>query len=124
VRQNPFVLLVALSQAGDASGSLFWDDGDSMDTIETKTYNYFEFNVTASNVLTINALVTNDKESSMVLGMVKVLGVHSSVTNVNVNGKDYSNFVYNIPDNILHIYGLDLNMLDETSQTIEWKTAD
>ncbi|CAF4137164.1 unnamed protein product [Rotaria sp. Silwood2] len=47
-RGNPFILLVALSQSGNASGSLFWDDGDSMDTIETKTYNYFEFNVTAS----------------------------------------------------------------------------
>ena len=29
-RGNPFVLLVALSQSGNASGSLFWDDGDSL----------------------------------------------------------------------------------------------
>ncbi|CAF3783626.1 unnamed protein product [Rotaria sordida] len=57
-RGNPFVLLVALSQSGNASGSLFWDDGDSM-------------------------------------GMLQ----------------------------ILLIYGLDLNMLDETRQTIEWTTA-
>ncbi|CAF4792919.1 unnamed protein product, partial [Rotaria sp. Silwood2] len=29
-RGNPFVLLVAQSQSGSASGNLFWDDGDSI----------------------------------------------------------------------------------------------
>ncbi len=28
-RGNPFELLVALSQSGNAHGNLFWDDGDS-----------------------------------------------------------------------------------------------
>ena len=39
-RGNPFTLIVALSSFGNTTGSLFWDDGDS---IETKIYNYFEF---------------------------------------------------------------------------------
>ncbi|CAF4811669.1 unnamed protein product, partial [Rotaria socialis] len=34
------------SQWGNASGNLFWDDGDSIDSIETKTYNYLEFSLT------------------------------------------------------------------------------
>jgi len=51
-------------------------------------------------VLTINALVTNYKDSSMALGMVKVLGLNKTVTKVNVNGKVYSNFLYNIPDDV------------------------
>jgi len=29
-RENPFTLLVASSKSGDASGTLFWDDGDSI----------------------------------------------------------------------------------------------
>jgi alpha-glucosidase (family GH31 glycosyl hydrolase) len=29
-RGNPFQLLVALSASGNASGNLFWDDGDSI----------------------------------------------------------------------------------------------
>ena len=66
-RGNPFQLLVALSSSGSASGNLFWDDGDTIgmfppvsifcltkdsiivDSLETKTYNYFEFSL-ASNV--------------------------------------------------------------------------
>jgi hypothetical protein len=36
----------------------------------------------------------------MSLGMVKVLGLNKSVSNVNVNGKAYSNFLYNIPDDV------------------------
>ena len=65
-RGNPFELLVALSQSGNANGNLFWDDGDSigeflssfihrfvlllfdLDSIDNKTYNYFEFNITSS----------------------------------------------------------------------------
>jgi hypothetical protein len=50
--------------------------------------------------LTINAVVTNYKDSAMALGLVKVLGVNKAVTNVNVNGKAYANYLYNIPDNV------------------------
>jgi alpha-glucosidase (family GH31 glycosyl hydrolase) len=31
-RGNPFTLLVALSDSGNANGNLFWDDGDSLGT--------------------------------------------------------------------------------------------
>ncbi len=36
----------------------------------------------------------------MVLDIIKVLGLNKTVSNVNVNGKAYSNFVYNIPDDV------------------------
>ncbi|KAK4829986.1 hypothetical protein QYF61_008156 [Mycteria americana] len=37
-RLNPFGLIIALDEQGEASGSLFWDDGDSVDTIEKENY--------------------------------------------------------------------------------------
>ncbi|XP_010220406.1 PREDICTED: maltase-glucoamylase, intestinal-like, partial [Tinamus guttatus] len=37
-RLNPFGLTIALDDHGEASGSLFWDDGDSIDTIENGIY--------------------------------------------------------------------------------------
>ncbi|CAF5129605.1 unnamed protein product, partial [Rotaria magnacalcarata] len=119
-RGNPFTLLVAQSDAGTASGNLFWDDGDSIDSIETKTYNYMEFSLTNFNKLTINTLVSNYKESAMRLDLIKILGVNKFVTSVTVNGKIYSNYLYNIPDKILLIYALALDMLTQSSQTIQW----
>ncbi|CAF4427739.1 unnamed protein product, partial [Adineta steineri] len=62
-RGNPFSLLVAPSQFGNASGNLFWDDGDSIDSVGTNTYNYFEFTLTTSNTLTIDPLSANYKDS-------------------------------------------------------------
>ncbi|CAF3709824.1 unnamed protein product [Rotaria sordida] len=119
-RGNPFILLVAQSQAGDAKGNLYWDDGDSIDSIETKTFNYLEFILTTSNTLTINALVTNYKYSPMRLDLVKILGVNKSVTNVTVNGKPYSDYLYNFLDQVLLIHGLNMDMLAQSSQTIQW----
>ncbi|CAF3436622.1 unnamed protein product, partial [Rotaria sp. Silwood2] len=122
-RGNPFTLLVAQSQSGSANGNLFWDDGESIDSIETKIYNYLEFSLTDFNKLTINTLVSNYKDFAMRLDLVKILGVNKFVTNVTVNGKIYSNFLYNIPDQILVVYALDLDMLAQSSQTIQWSTS-
>jgi hypothetical protein len=66
-RANAFQLLVALSSSGNASGNLYWDDGDSigmyssiliflssllfldnLDPIGTKSYNYLEFTLTSA----------------------------------------------------------------------------
>jgi lysosomal alpha-glucosidase len=117
-RDNPFTLLIAQSQSKTASGSLFWDDGDS---IEMKSYNYLNFSV-SDNVLTINVPVRN-YNTSMRLEIIKILGVDHPVTNVKINGKPYTEFLYNIPDQILLIYGLDLDMLSTANQIIQWTTT-
>ncbi|CAF1325747.1 unnamed protein product [Adineta steineri] len=140
-RGNPFTLLVVQSQWGNANGNLFWDDGDSIgiliillfdnnikqslsskfsDSIETKTYNYLEFSLMNGTTLRIDALVTNYQDRPMRLELVKILGVNKTVTNVNINGKSYTNFLYNIFDQILLIYGLELDMLTQSIQTIQW----
>ena len=43
-RKNPFGLLVAL-KSNEANGTLFWDDGYSIDSIDAKHFNMFEFTV-------------------------------------------------------------------------------
>eukprot|EP00112_Aurelia_sp_Birch-Aquarium-sp1_P009032 Seg2012.11_Seg2012.9 transcript_id=Seg2012.11_Seg2012.9/GoldUCD/mRNA.D3Y31 product="Maltase-glucoamylase intestinal" protein_id=Seg2012.11_Seg2012.9/GoldUCD/D3Y31 len=37
-RKNPFGLVVALDKNGDAKGTLFWDDGESKDTVKNGKY--------------------------------------------------------------------------------------
>ena len=94
-RDNPFTLLVAQSQAKTASGSLFWDDGDS---IEMKSYNYLKFSL-SKNVLTIDVPVRN-YNTTMRLEIIKILGVDQPVGNVKINEKSYTEFLYNIPDQV------------------------
>jgi hypothetical protein len=64
------------------------------------------FYLSIQNTLTINALVGNYKDLPMSLGLVKVLGLNKTVTNVKVNGKAYPNFLYNIPDDVCILYWL------------------
>uniref|UniRef100_A0A8C3J0N4 Maltase-glucoamylase n=1 Tax=Calidris pygmaea TaxID=425635 RepID=A0A8C3J0N4_9CHAR len=47
-RKNPMGLIIALDDNNEALGELFWDDGESTGTIESKTYILYEFKV--SNV--------------------------------------------------------------------------
>lgn len=49
---QPLHLVSALSDDGSASGDLFWDDGESIDTYENNQYAYIVFNV--SQVLIFN----------------------------------------------------------------------
>ncbi|XP_045930577.1 maltase-glucoamylase, intestinal [Micropterus dolomieu] len=46
-RRNPMGLIVALDENNQAAGELFWDDGDSRETV--KTGNYIHYNFTAVN---------------------------------------------------------------------------
>lgn len=49
---QPLHLISALTDDGLASGDLYWDDGESIDTYETNEYSYIIFSV--AQVLTIN----------------------------------------------------------------------
>ncbi|EMP39847.1 Maltase-glucoamylase, intestinal [Chelonia mydas] len=45
-RKNPMGLIIALDDKGQAAGDLFWDDGETRDTVETKNYVHYQFSVT------------------------------------------------------------------------------
>jgi len=44
-RKNPFGLIIALDDSGRASGSLYWDGGDTIQPLETGDFALFEFAV-------------------------------------------------------------------------------
>ncbi len=70
------------------------------------TDNFLCFDLPTQNTLTINGVVTNYKDLPMPLDTVKVLGLKKAVTNVNVNGKAYSDFLYDIPNEVCIRYRL------------------
>jgi len=44
-RKNPFGLIIALDDSGRASGSLYWDGGDTIQPLETGEYALLQFSV-------------------------------------------------------------------------------
>lgn len=42
-RKNPLKLLVALNTSRRATGKLFWDDGEGIDTIEKEQFDILDF---------------------------------------------------------------------------------
>ncbi|CAL8350989.1 unnamed protein product [Lota lota] len=73
-RQNPLGLIVALSDAGSAHGSLFWDDGEGIDTYGTGAYLLTTFTA-ASSKLTSQVVHSNPTAADrLLLGWVRVWG--------------------------------------------------
>lgn len=55
---QPLHLVSALSDDGSATGDLFWDDGESIDTYESDQYAYIVFKV--AQVLLLFSSACND----------------------------------------------------------------
>ncbi|KAL6079351.1 P-type domain-containing protein [Balamuthia mandrillaris] len=94
-RLNPYSLLVASSLNGSAKGTLFVDDGDSLDTIAGGAYALIEY--TLSNFTQLNAKVVRSSYSflpRLSLGKVTIMGVPKAPTSAQLNGQSTA-FNYN-----------------------------
>ncbi|XP_033108978.1 maltase-glucoamylase, intestinal-like [Anneissia japonica] len=92
-RQNPLGMIVALDDADEATGALFWDDGDSVDTYENG--NYFLADIVCSKGV-LTGTVTNNGGSAaggLQWNTIRVLGV-TSVSSVMVGRVNHSSFAF------------------------------
>uniref|UniRef100_A0A671MMX9 alpha-glucosidase n=1 Tax=Sinocyclocheilus anshuiensis TaxID=1608454 RepID=A0A671MMX9_9TELE len=121
-RLNPLGLLVALDDGGSAHGSLFWDDGEGIDTVQNKRFLLTSFSV--SSVLLTDGLAEADR---LTLGVVKVWGVSAPVTQVimKVTGKPDAKleFTYNAEVQELQFDATSQSHTIEKPFTITWSTA-
>ncbi|KAL3284606.1 hypothetical protein HHI36_018760 [Cryptolaemus montrouzieri] len=115
-RQTPLQLLVALDEEGSASGKLYWDDGDSLNSYEEKRYSLSTFTAD-KNVLRVANVYRQELPPN--LGNVTVLGVQSTVSSVSVNGQDIQSFSYDPVQKVLSIEKLDLDF--KNSMVLSWK---
>ncbi|CAM5085627.1 unnamed protein product [Natator depressus] len=85
-RLNPFGLIIALDEQGEASGSLFWDDGDSIDSIEKEVYFLAKYTFSEGQMRT--KIVKNGYRGvdSLIYNTVQVLGVTSRPNAFVLNG--------------------------------------
>lgn len=86
-RLNPFSLIIAPDEQGEASGSLFWDDGDSIDSIEREEYFYVEYQF--SNKALKATVIKNGYRgiATLAYDTIQVLGFTSKPNVVFMNGE-------------------------------------
>ncbi len=86
-RRNPFGLIVAPDSVGNSTGSLYWDDGESYNSITSSAYSLYEFEYTElgnQNLLSI-IVKKNGFASSNRLNKVRIFGVKSLPTKVTLD---------------------------------------
>ncbi|XP_034556178.1 maltase-glucoamylase, intestinal [Notolabrus celidotus] len=133
-RRNPMGLIVALDDKDQAAGELFWDDGDSRDTVKTGNHIHYQFSA-VSGMLTIQATHAGYEDpANITFETITILGFPhppASVTLTHVGTGSAGNNTTPVPDsNIQHnrfnealfLTGLSLTLGE--SYIVRWGVAD
>lgn len=106
-RLNPFHLLVMLDESKEASGLLYLDDGETIDSPELSLYNHIEFAASNDQVHSKVLHWTYHAEEAR-LARISILGLNEPISRVEINGSDHSHFQYDPSTNVLLINNFDL----------------
>ena len=109
-RKNDFELLVALDSDNSANGKLFFDDGDTIDTLKLGEYFWGKLELFER---TLRMMVEHDGTPELEyisITRVVVLGMVEVVASVIVNGNTHTDWVYS--DGGLFIDNLELAVND------------
>ncbi|KAF7223565.1 lysosomal alpha-glucosidase [Nothobranchius furzeri] len=112
---QPLHLVSALSDDGSASGDLFWDDGESLDTYETNQYTYIVFSV-SQKAMTSQVLHSSQEASFLSVDSTSFYGVPEKPSRVLVNTREVP-FTYR-DNQVLTVTGLGLSLAQNF--TISW----
>ncbi|XDB49452.1 hypothetical protein AB1E18_003025 [Capra hircus] len=121
-RRNPLGLIIALDESKEAKGELFWDDGETKDTVANNLYLLCEFSVTQNRLEVKILQSTYTDPNNLAFKEIKILGTQE-LNNVAVkqNGVPIQvspNVTYDSNLQVALITGIDL-VLGET-YTVEW----
>ncbi|XP_020616218.1 maltase-glucoamylase, intestinal-like [Orbicella faveolata] len=120
-RKKPMGLIVALGDEGEASGQLFWDDGESIDTVKNSKYLLIKFSADESG-LTFSTEKNGYSASDLPKwGSVTVYGLDKDdiKTPLSVDGQDMQDkATYDGDTKVLNITGLSLSINEE--HQIKW----
>lgn len=121
-RRNPLGLIIALDDNKEAKGELFWDDGETKDTVANNVYLLCEFSVT-QNRLDVKILRSTYKDpNNLIFKEIKILGTQKpnniTVKHNGVLSQVSPNVTYDPNRQVALITGLDL-VLGE-AYTVQW----
>jgi alpha-glucosidase (family GH31 glycosyl hydrolase) len=90
-RKNPFGLIIILNSHGNANGDLFYDDGESINTIKTKSYYYSKYHWSSLNQKLIINIIENNylSMSNLILNTITIYGLKNIPMKINVNNKEF-----------------------------------
>ncbi|XP_003791606.1 maltase-glucoamylase, intestinal [Otolemur garnettii] len=74
-RKNPLGLIIALDENKEAKGELFWDDGETKDTVANKVYLLYEFSVTQNRLDMRISQSTYKDPNTLAFTEIKILGI-------------------------------------------------
>lgn len=122
-RTTPFTLLNALNKSGEASGHLFWDDGEQIELSNSLQTRYSVQASGSSGSLTCEVDVSNYNDaSSLIIDTVEILGAPSQLSTpsaVRVNGAVVeASITYNADKSSITISSLSIKLTD--SFTLSW----
>ncbi|KAK1899567.1 Maltase-glucoamylase intestinal [Dissostichus eleginoides] len=123
-RRHPMGLIVALDDNNQAAGELFWDDGDSRDTVKTGNHLHYEFSVMAG-VLSMQVNRAGYKDpNNLFFENITVLGVAGPPTSVSYTlvgnvTTAVANVNYDAAKKVMFLTGLSL--IVGQSYLVEWE---
>ncbi|XP_077518779.1 lysosomal alpha-glucosidase-like [Amblyomma americanum] len=103
-RRNPLLLVVAPDDKGTAQGELFWDDGDSIDTVQRGQYNTYSFMLIDSNQLVVS-VTHRGFSDDLRLNSVAVFGVRHKPSGVSLKSRSLE-FRHSNETQVLTIFGI------------------
>jgi len=97
LRNQSLVLVVLPGKSKTASGDLFWDDGESVNTIETGKYNYYTFKLLANCTIEIDVIKSGyDAGSSpQNIDSIDIVDTLDGDVEANTDGKPISSSAVN-----------------------------
>ena len=102
-RLKPFDLMIMLNETGQATGDLYWDDGDTIDAYEQSLFNLIQFSATNRTVFS-NVLHWNyEAPAPGLVRDITILGMSDQISSVFVNGVEHSDFTYNLAKKVLYV---------------------
>ncbi|XP_048193677.1 maltase-glucoamylase-like [Perognathus longimembris pacificus] len=82
-RQNPLGLIIALDENNEARGELFWDDGQSKDTVANDAYVLHEFSASQTHLDVTVSKSTYKDPNNLAFQEIKIFGTQA-LSNVTV----------------------------------------
>uniref|UniRef100_A0A671L8G9 alpha-glucosidase n=1 Tax=Sinocyclocheilus anshuiensis TaxID=1608454 RepID=A0A671L8G9_9TELE len=125
-RLHPMGLIIALDDNKAASGELFWDDGDSRDTVSSGVYIHYQFSV-ANDVLSMQVAHNEYTDpNNLKFEKITVMGVNTAPALVRVSDGNtvitlnVSQINHDSSTQVLHLENLELDLGKD--YTVNWES--